>query len=817
MKPRKEFRTRGRGTGLGLGLALWLLQAALHAAVSGGGGGGGTITTNQLATGTNIFSTTSGGIMTLNVPTDFTNVFHVNKDSNLSSILTNAPNNSMILLGQGDWTNTCSYVFSNGNLGMFHLRDRTNIEIRGFGQATLRTVTEGDILNLSNCSNIRLVGIKFRGVKQTNVTQTANYGAVIPAACKNIEVYGCDFSEIGNHAIVDHGGLAGAFQSTNVYIENNTFFWVGSWTANLGYDGAGVQMSSYWKIRNNRFIECSQPIEFFGPNEAVACIHNIVEDNYIENPVKLGMGENGCTNSYFNRISRNFMFVNNALRTKASNALSSCDAINIGIGRGVRIEDNTIIGFPQCAINFASHTAFEAWGNTVERNTISNCTLGIWVQKESGSAAKRGFRVAGNKFYYTQSPIAMGGSDHVIVDNDMEDSSPPGLGSSIGGIMAGSSFTTWPATNIQILNNRVFGSPGFASGKAGIHIDSDCVGCRQYGNIISSTAHSPKVVDNGVNGQPYLGIEMVPGIATNPFAIYSTNGTLTWAVDSRGAAIIPNTLTGLEAAPTNFIRFGADNFGGMNLPNWTDHNGLTAALQPLIAHEHIYWLSTFTGAIPGGEGVAPVTNGGTTITHSTPIESQLHMVDLATAATSNACASIFSATYLANAGAHNGSSKIGGYFYAATWCSTNLIGQVVGGGAPRTFVGLTARAAEDYTNMVVTTNATGQYVGLMCDASQSTNMFLTARDASAEFRTNTGLPFIATNVYKFYLFNAPTSRFVGWRLDDAYSGASMSGWFSNNVPTNFMAFGLATKNGTNRAHSIRYARLYLQAPLAPPR
>ena len=119
--------------------------------------------------------------------------------------------------------------------------------------------------------------------------------------------------------------------------------------------------------------------------------------------------------------------------------------------------------------------------------------------------------------------------------------------------------------------------------------------------------------------------------------------------------------------------------------------------------------------------------------------------------------------------------------------------------------------------LVVTTNATGQYVGLMVDTKQSTNIFITSRDASAEFRTNTQMAFIATNIYKFYLFNAPTSRFVGWRLDDAFTGGTRSGWFSNNVPTNFMAGGIITKNGTNRANDVRFSRLYLQAPLAPPR
>lgn len=764
--------------------------------------------------GTNIsvLSTNTAGIVTLalNVPTDFTNVYHVNPDSNLSSILTNAPNNSTIQIGQGFWTNAVSRQFSNNVLGMFHLRNKTNITINGFGRATLVTTNEGDHLVLTNCSNIKIFGLNFKGVKQTNNTQLSLYGALIIAASREVEIANCDFSEIGDHAIIDHIGLTGGFQSTNVYIHDNRFFWVGGWSDNtLGYDGAGVVLGSHWRVWRNRFIECSQPIEFFGSFEAREVVHCHVDDNYLENPVKFGMSDNGQTNNYWQRITRNFILFDDSKRTVTSNGLAAADAINIGTGRGMLIEGNTIMGAPQAAINYiANSDTWPSWGNRIAGNTFSNNQFDVVIS----TGQKRNFRVVGNRSFRSRLPYYIGGSNHVIEDNDIEDAVSGGQETAIRvGFMG-----FLPATNVQVLNNRITANVGYTPGGSGILFYNDAVNCRQFGNQISSS-YSPKIIDNGVTPQPNFWIDMVPGISTNPFVIYNTNTAPVFSVDSRGFLLITNSLTNRVAAPTNNIAIGADSFGGMNLPNWTDHNGLQSALQPFLGHEQVYWLGTGAGAVGNDEGVLSVTNGGAVVSHPAPVESQMFMQQLDTPASSNGCATRFSSVDLANAGAHNGSSKIGGYFYVATWCSTNLIAQVEGGGAPRTFVGMTTLATEAYTNMVVTTNATAQYVGLMVDSKQSTNMFLTARDASAEFRTNTGLPFIATNVYKFYLFNAPTSRFVNWRLDDAYTGASRSGWFSNNVPTNFMKFGIATKNGTNRAHSVRYSRIYLQAPLAPPR
>lgn len=312
-----------------------------------------------------------------------------------------------------------------------------------------------------------------------------------------------------------------------------------------------------------------------------------------------------------------------------------------------------------------------------------------------------------------------------------------------------------------------------------------------------------------------VAINQTIGQAVPVLSFRDSNGAPALEIDNRGFLIVTNSLTNRIPAPTNTIAQGADNFAGLSYPNWIDDKGMPFWPQHSIAHDQVYWSSHGNGSSLNNVGTILTTFSGATISHPDPTESQVFMADLASPASSNATAGGFSAAPLANSGAHDGSSKIGGYFFMANWSITNNISGIVGGGASKTFVGLAAAAVPNLTNIVNETNATGQYIGLYSDTKNSLEMFISSRDSVAEFRTNTGINFVATNVYRFSMFNSHTSRFVGWRLDNRTAGTTANGWFSNNVPTNFMRFGIMTKNGTNRAHHIRYSRLYLEAPLSP--
>ena len=191
------------------------------------------------------------------------------------------------------------------------------------------------------------------------------------------------------------------------------------------------------------------------------------------------------------------------------------------------------------------------------------------------------------------------------------------------------------------------------------------------------------------------------------------------------------------------------------------------------------------------------------------------MVQLATPATSNATAGTFSSIDIATAGTRFG---LNGYFFSTEFLSTNRLAQaaLTAPAGNRAFIGFTSTANPNLTNLVQTTNATGSYVGLYLDSGNSAGFFLSSRDGTAgEFRTNTGLNFVATNLYQFYLHNAPTSKFINWKLDNLTAGTTAFGMFSNSVPTNMMKFGYVIRNGTTVVNSIRFSKMYLESPLNP--
>lgn len=304
-------------------------------------------------------------------------------------------------------------------------------------------------------------------------------------------------------------------------------------------------------------------------------------------------------------------------------------------------------------------------------------------------------------------------------------------------------------------------------------------------------------------------------------SILNSAGALLTEVNSNGFLIQTNALTNYSRgntikAPTNIVVRHVEN-NARSTPAWTDDEGMDFAPQVSLGNNRVFIITTSAGTAVDVLGITTaVPAGGTTISH--PVDAARHlpyMVDLATGTTSNLCAALGSSVDLATAGTHDGATRMSGYYFATEWTITNNIAGIVGGGAPRSFVGLTALANTAMTNLVVTTNATGQYIGLMSDPKQSLDMFISARDSGTEFRTNTGINFVATNLYQFYIYQSPTNRMVKWKLKNITARTEAAGWFSNNVPTNFMKMVIATKNGTNRAHSIRFTRLYLEAPLAP--
>lgn len=266
---------------------------------------------------------------------------------------------------------------------------------------------------------------------------------------------------------------------------------------------------------------------------------------------------------------------------------------------------------------------------------------------------------------------------------------------------------------------------------------------------------------------------------------------------------------------TNTLTLGKDSYAGRGLLEWWDDQGLSIAAQPWLGNNRVVMFYPSTGTTIGAYGMGvPTQLGGVTVSHPNPTEEWPYAVQLATPATSNACGGVFTSIDFTTKGTRYGKS---GYFIATEFLTTNRLNQhtLTAPAGNRLFIGRTSTASPNLTNIVNTTNGTGQYAGLYVDSGYTNQFFLTARDGTAEFRTNTGMLFVATNLYQFYMMQAPTSAMLAWKLKDMTSNTVVQGWFSNNVPTNMMKFGYLIRNGTTVVNSVRFSKIYVESPLSP--
>lgn len=360
------------------------------------------------------------------------------------------------------------------------------------------------------------------------------------------------------------------------------------------------------------------------------------------------------------------------------------------------------------------------------------------------------------------------------------------------------SVTYGGATATIILTNDVDNSGGGGGGFTGI--DSITT------NIVhrSSDTNTTNVV-----------IEQRVGQLVPSFVYRDSNGVSLIEIDNKGFINISRNITDYnKLAPTNYHTIGLDSYGGRELlESWGDQ-GISSAYQPAFFNNRIMMIYPNVGTTIGTFGVSVSAFSGTTISHPAPTEEWPYAVQLATPASSNACAGSWTAINATTMGTRYGNS---GYFFSTEFLSTNRLVQhtLTAPAGNRLFIGRTSTASPALTNIVNTTNGTGQYAGLYCDSGYTNQFYLTVRDGTAEFRTNTGIYFVATNLYQFYMFQAPTSKFLGWKLKDMGSNITASGWFSNNVPTNMMKFGYVIRNGTTVVNSIRFSKIYVEAPLSP--
>jgi hypothetical protein len=445
----------------------------------------------------NLFSNrTLGGTVTL---TNWSGVRFVNRDDNLSSVLTNLANDSTLLIGNGDWTNAVSHAWGNGALGLYHLVNKTNISIWVVGNATLWNTDRGDGLVLSNCSKIRIIGWRSYGWRQTNVSLGTNFAAIVVQNSKEVIIEDFRIDNAGDHTISEFTPVGLFHQSTNITVRNGTIFNSGSWWATVGsitnYDGS-LQPGSHWTIQNVKFLESAFGVEFYGPSVPVVT-KTIVENCEFGNIINNAIWDGGQTNNYYHTIRNNLIWADNAFRTVSSNTLGNL--VNFGVTRGLLFEGNTLMGATTpaggpggVAFNMDNSSNFESSDITFRNNTVTNNVYGMQLKQDADDGKIRGVKIADNFIArIVNGAMNLSGSDILVEDNVLEDTALVGQSSMWGGI------ATWASTNIIFRRNVLRNSPGVTSGRTGIFIDTSCNGCAHYDNIVTS-GHVPRFSDSGV-------------------------------------------------------------------------------------------------------------------------------------------------------------------------------------------------------------------------------------------------------------------------------------------------------------------------------
>lgn len=263
------------------------------------------------------------------------NVVTISPGANLATY--NWQNDTAYQLGEGTYSpGTPSILMSNlmtrTAIGGILLASKTNITIRGVPGGTVidgRTVGLGELLTLSNCLNIRIEGIEFRGHTNFNWANlpgfspiTTNAGAYIwgsialMATCSDITFDNIWVNGSVDHGLWDYAASNGALfpnadtpSTNNIQVLNSKFSYCGSFRTNSTTpttalpqaDGTAIVPSGGgWNISGCYFDNNLRGIEPYDEGDAGGKLGfgTIITDCYFKNNFLFAIGPAGSTNAH---------------------------------------------------------------------------------------------------------------------------------------------------------------------------------------------------------------------------------------------------------------------------------------------------------------------------------------------------------------------------------------------------------------------------------------------------------------------------------------------------------------------------------------
>ena len=322
-------------------------------------------------------------------------VYSVSPGAGVKTALGNARNNSTYQLGSGNYTVTPSILNSNLSAGNqftgISFLNKTNVTIQGVVGRTIIDGSSGlgELLWMSNCSNIRIVGVTFKGMTNHNfmmlppVSSAGSYlwASVNVYQCEKIEFLNCSWLGSADHGLQDKGAensgvVASVAISTNGILVDTCYFSdIGGWRTNANAGGSIVLdgtaiVPTGWTIRNCTFENCMRGVEPYNENDAggIVFVNCSIQRNNFLNMADQAICTAGSTNGHEIVISDNFYDETAVISYHGTNLLTTGTASAIGYaiaingGRGHNINNNTI--------NRARYVGIALGGNVMD-----DCTL----------------------------------------------------------------------------------------------------------------------------------------------------------------------------------------------------------------------------------------------------------------------------------------------------------------------------------------------------------------------------------------------------------------------------------------------------------
>lgn len=479
-------------------------------------------------------------------------VIYANAEDDLPAIWTNLPNNSILKIGGGNWTNTISRMFGGGNAdGRFALVNKTNIQIEFTGNAWLWNTNFGDTIQLSNCSKIKLIAPNIYGYRFTNSGDTTVFSAICLCSCKDILITRGTFINCGDWVEAEALTTGNTYQSTNVEVSFNYHFNCGSFFGGtLVYDGGGTLPGSYWWVHHNTYVECVRPIEIYGQSIVPVVIGSRIEDNWIINPISFAIWDSGATNNWYHIIKNNHIHIEDRFRTVSSNSVEGITRWS-GPTRGFVFDGNVITGgggipFGGVGFRFTAPSSFRSWDLTLCNNHITNVDYGIQIDQGGSDGKYRGVTFHHNQLCAVQNgAFNLGGSDILLENNELVDCALASQSALWLGV------ASWTATNIIARHNIIRASPGVSPSGSGILIDTGCNGCQMFDNEVA-TAYSPRFSDSGAGTLWTSGLKARNG-GTNVVALTGTKTIDFGSISAGGVNTNHITVTGAGIGDPCFI------------------------------------------------------------------------------------------------------------------------------------------------------------------------------------------------------------------------------------------------------------------------